>query len=81
MNPTLERTLDWGAIAVRILDGGEVTADEALAILHASDSEVPGLLAAAWKLRSRHFGNKVKLKYLIICLSYFKTLEVFISNI
>jgi biotin synthase len=65
MNPTLERTLDWGAIADRILDGGEVTADEALAILHASDSEVPGLLAAAWKLRSRHFGNKVKLNYLV----------------
>jgi biotin synthase len=65
MNPTLERTLDWGAIADRILDGGEVTADEALAILHAPDSDVPGLLAAAWKLRSHHFGNKVKLNYLV----------------
>jgi biotin synthase len=65
MNPTVDRTFDWSAIADRILAGGEVTEDEALAILHAPDAEVPGLLAAAWKLRSRHFGNKVKLNYLV----------------
>lgn len=65
MNPTLDRTLDWNAVADRILDGGEVTEDEALTVLHAPDSDVPGLLAAAWKLRSHHFGNKVKLNYLV----------------
>ena len=65
MNPTLDITRDWNAIADRILDGGEVTEDEALAVLHAPDSDVPGLLAAAWKLRSHHFGNKVKLNYLV----------------
>ena len=35
MNPTVDRTLDWNAIADRILDGGEITEDEALAVLHA----------------------------------------------
>lgn len=65
MNPTMERTLDWNALADRILDGGEIGPDEALRVLHAPDSEVPALLAAAWKLRSHHFGNRVKLNYLV----------------
>lgn len=65
MNPTLERTQDWNALADRILDGGAITPDEALAVLHAPDEDVPALLAAAWKLRRHHFGNKVKLNYLV----------------
>jgi biotin synthase len=65
MNPTMERTLDWNALAERILDGGEATEEEALAVLHAPDHQVPDLLAAAWKLRSHHFGNRVKLNYLV----------------
>jgi biotin synthase len=67
MNPILDtaRNLDWNALADRILDGDEVTSDEALAVLHAPDSDVPALLAAAWKLRSKHFGKKVKLNYLV----------------
>ena len=52
-------------IADRILDGGQIAEDEALAVLHAPDSDVPHLLSAAWKLRSHHFGNKVKLNYLV----------------
>lgn len=65
MNPTIERTLDWNALADRILEGGSVTEDEALAVLHASDTEVPALLAAAYRLRHHHFGNRVKLNYLV----------------
>ena len=47
MNPILDtaRNLDWNALADRILDGDEVTSDEALAVLHAPDSDVPALLA------------------------------------
>ncbi len=54
MNTTtaIERTLDWNALADRILDGGAVTEPEALAVLEASDAEVPALLAAAWKIRT-----------------------------
>ncbi len=67
MNPLTDTasSLDWNALADRILDGDEVTPDEALAVLHAPDADVPALLAAAWKLRSKHFGNKVKLNYLV----------------
>lgn len=67
MNPTaaIDRTLDWNALADRILDGDQITETQALAVLEAPDTEVPALLAAAWKLRSAHFGNKVKLNYLV----------------
>lgn len=67
MNPLMDTasSLDWNALAERILAGDEVTSGEALAVLHAPDSDVPALLAAAWKLRSHHFGNKVKLNYLV----------------
>ncbi|RKZ12990.1 biotin synthase BioB [bacterium] len=56
---------DWNALAARILEGEQITEAEALSVLHAPDSDVPGLLAAAWKLRSHHFGNTVKLNYLV----------------
>jgi biotin synthase len=67
MNPLMDTTssVDWNALADRILSGDDVTSDEALAVLHAPDTDVPALLAAAWKLRSKHFGNKVKLNYLV----------------
>jgi biotin synthase len=67
MNPLMDTasSVDWNALADRILDGAEVTSDEALAVLHAPDIDVPALLAAAWKLRRKYFGNKVKLNYLV----------------
>ena len=47
MNPLVDtaRSVNWNALADRILGGDEVTSDEALAVLHAPDSEVPALLA------------------------------------
>jgi biotin synthase len=65
MNPLVETSPDWNALAERILAGGEAGPDDALAVLHAPDEEVPALLAAAWKLRHHHFGNTVKLNYLV----------------
>ncbi|MEX0703657.1 MAG: biotin synthase BioB [Planctomycetales bacterium] len=55
---------DWYALAARILDGHELTRDEARAVLSAPDVELPDLLAAAFRIRRRHFDLKVQLYYL-----------------
>jgi biotin synthase len=44
-----------------VLDGEDLTRDEARAILTASDDETLDLLAAAYRIRRRHFGNDVQL--------------------
>lgn len=54
----------WLALADRILAGGRLTFDEGLAILAAPDRDVPALLAAAYELRYRRWGNEVQLYYL-----------------
>ncbi|WOQ17716.1 biotin synthase BioB [Raineyella sp. W15-4] len=53
------------ALADRVLDGGAVTEEEALALLNVPDAEVLGLVQAAGRLRRRWFGNSVKLNYLV----------------
>lgn len=55
---------DWSALAARILDGGSLDRDKARAILTAPDVELPELLAAAFRIRRRHFGLRVQLYYL-----------------
>ena len=42
-----------------------MTREEALAILDSPDVELPGLMAAAWRVRHRHFGNTVQLFFLM----------------
>jgi len=64
MSPTTAK-LSWSDLADRVLDGHEITPDEAEAILAAPDAEVVDLLAAAYRIRHRHFGNRVKLNYLV----------------
>lgn len=56
--------ISWTELAQSILDGHRLNAEQALAVLNASDFEVPQLLDAAWRVRSHHFGNKVQLYYL-----------------
>ena len=56
---------DWNALADRVLAGDAVTREEALAILDSPDVELPGLMAAAWRVRHRHFGNTVQLFFLM----------------
>lgn len=57
-------SMDWSALARRILGDQALTRDEGLAILNAPDSELLSLLDAAWQVRHRHFGRKVHLYYL-----------------
>jgi biotin synthase len=55
----------WHALADRILAGGRIERDEARAILAAPDEEILDLLAAAYRVRHRAFGNTVQLFFLM----------------
>ena len=52
-------------IATRILGGGAATEADALAVLRADDAELMSVVAAASRLRRAHFGNTVKVNYLV----------------
>jgi len=56
--------LDWHDLAQRVLDGHELTADEALAVLECPDDDLLELLAATFRVRRQHFGRKVHLYFL-----------------
>ena len=55
----------WHTLADRVLDDRGLTVDEGLAILRSGDEELLDLLAAAYRVRRRWFGNCVNLNYLI----------------
>jgi biotin synthase len=55
----------WNELAERVLDGHRLTEDEALAVLAAPDDDVLDLLAAAFRVRRRHFGRSVQLYFLM----------------
>ncbi|MBU8583392.1 biotin synthase BioB [Bacillus paralicheniformis] len=55
----------WMELAERVLDGGEVTEKEALSILECSDDDVLLLMHAAFQIRKRYFGKKVKLNMIM----------------
>ncbi len=57
--------MDWIQLAVGVLDGRPLTVDESLAILRAPDEDVPEIVAAAHRVRQRHFGNTVKVNFLV----------------
>ena len=48
-----------------MLDGYRLTAEDGLNILRAGDEELLDLLAAAYRIRHRWFGNRVDLNFLI----------------
>ncbi|MGE3313709.1 MAG: biotin synthase BioB [Planctomycetaceae bacterium] len=54
----------WNELADRVLDGHVITPAEGLEVLRSSDAEILELLAAAYRVRHQHFGNKVHLYYL-----------------
>jgi biotin synthase len=55
----------WQPLAARVLDDQRLTAEEGLAVLQSDDSELLDLLAAAYRVRHRWFGNRVDLNFLI----------------
>ena len=54
----------WDRLADRVLAGEQLSFDEALGALQAPDVALPALLAAAFRVRRRHFGVQVQLYYL-----------------
>lgn len=55
----------WHDLADRVLAGNQVSTADALAVLRAPDAELMEVVAAASRLRFHHFGNKVKVNYLV----------------
>ena len=62
---TLASTGRWHDLAARVLAGHEVDRDEARAMLDSPEEDVLDLLAAAYRLRHRAFGNTVQLFFLM----------------
>lgn len=57
--------LDYGQLAQRVLDGHEVTRDEAMAILKSPNNDLLAVLDAAFRVRRQHFGLTVQLYFLM----------------
>jgi len=55
----------WHELARRVLEGRPLTANEGLTVLRSSDEELLDLLAAAYRVRYRWFGNRVHLNFLV----------------
>ena len=55
----------WQELAEAVLEGHHLTAGEGLEILEAPDAELLELLAAAYRIRRTHFGNRVQLYFLM----------------
>jgi biotin synthase len=55
----------WDAVAERVLAGEAISSADALSVLACPDEELLDLLAAAYRVRRRWFGNLVRLHFLI----------------
>ncbi|MEN0110288.1 MAG: radical SAM protein, partial [Planctomycetota bacterium] len=58
-------SLDWHALADRVLDGGELTEAEARGVLACPDDQLLTLIDAAYRVRRRHFGKRVQMYFLM----------------
>ncbi|RJS58814.1 biotin synthase BioB [Bacillus sp. PK3_68] len=56
---------NWDHVAEQVLEGNELSDEQALAVLNCPDEELLTLLQAAYKVRSHYYGNKVKLNMII----------------
>ncbi|MGM0853246.1 MAG: biotin synthase BioB [Bacillota bacterium] len=55
----------WKELALGVIEGEELTNEEALSILQSSDDELLELLHGAYLIRKHYYGNKVKLNMII----------------
>ncbi len=55
---------EWDRLAERALDGQRISRSEGLRVLECPDEQLLDLLAAAYRVRRRHFGNRVQLYFL-----------------
>ncbi len=56
--------MNWNHLSALSLEGQELTRDQARAVLDATPSDTPALVAAAYQVRHQHFGNRVRLNFL-----------------
>jgi biotin synthase len=56
--------MNWNALTGKSLEGLTLTRDEARQVLDASPLDTLPLVAAAWPVRQRHYGSRVRLNYL-----------------
>ncbi len=56
---------DWNRLAEHALAGELIERDDALAVLRAPDDALLDQLAAAYRVRRHHWGNKVRLHFLL----------------
>ncbi len=62
---TGEETGRWAELADRVIAGEALSLEQALEVLTAPDTELLDLLAAAFRVRHRHFGTRVRLNFLV----------------
>ena len=55
----------WDMLADQVLQGHVLTPEEGLAILQSDDGQLLSVLAAAYRVRHRWFGNRVHLNFLV----------------
>jgi biotin synthase len=55
----------WSELADRVLEGRQVSEQQAISILRAPDDQLLDILSAAYKIRRRHFANTVQLYFLM----------------
>lgn len=60
----MKGTIDWNDLADRALAGETIRRDEALAVLRAPDEALLEQIAAAYRVRRAHYGNRVRLHFL-----------------
>src|SRR5438093_3122887 len=56
--------MDWNALAARSLSEQTLSREESRSVLGAPAAETIRLVTAAYQVRRRHFGNRVRLNYL-----------------
>ena len=56
---------DWNALADTALAGALISRDDARAVLNAPDDALLEQLAAAYRVRRHHYGNRVRLHFLL----------------
>jgi biotin synthase len=64
-NPTASVDSKWHQLAAQVLDGVDVSFEQAEEILASSNDELLDLVAAAFRLRQRYFAKTVQLYFLV----------------
>ncbi len=62
---TLDSGSTWNALADRVLGGDALSREDAIGMLESPDGQILDLLAAAYRVRQRYFGNRVQLYFLM----------------